>query len=221
MPVLTTDKPGKNPLSAASDRIYVILLVVALIAGFAFSLGSVGYLLGFNATTLVLIAISFSMMSINIWWKSSAVESSNVQLQGTALAMVPIALRWFLQIPLFHEAVAAFNGSGTLQQLSYMAQVMGLWVLVAVSEEAFRAAMLNVADLFAKFRDNDVQDRYKILFANVVWVGFHFLQRPLDIDIYGVYIVWLFASGLVMTFAMRQFGMGAATMIHLIINLTA
>jgi hypothetical protein len=219
MPVLNSSTD--NPVTQAHDRIYMILLVVALIAGFAFSLGSVGYLLGFNATTLVLIAISFSMMSVNIWHESKAVKPVNDQLQGTALAMVPIALRWFLQIPLFHEALAAFSGDTALQQLSYMAQVMGLWVLVAVSEEAFRAAMLNVADLFAKFRDQGVQDRYKIVFANTVWVGFHFLQRPLDIGIYGVYIVWLFVSGLVMTFAMREFGMGAATLIHLIINLTA
>lgn len=210
-----------NPVSAAKDRIYMILLVVALITGFAFSLGSVGYLLGFNATTLVIIAISFSMMSIDLWWGGKNTGPVDLQLQGVSLAVIPIALRWFLQMPLFYEFMASMQGDGLGAQLGAMAQVMGLWVLVAVSEEAFRAAMLNVADLFAEFKHSKIQDRYRILFANTVWVGFHFLQRPLDMNVYGVYIVWLFASGLVMTFAMRQFGMGAATVIHLIINLTA
>jgi len=210
-----------NPMTRATDRLYVTLFIVALIAGFAFSLGSVGYLLGFNATTLVLIALSFTVMSANMWYQGEGVKSTEAQLQATSLAVIPIALRWALQMPLFQELVASIDGADAAVQLRYMAQVIGLWILVAVSEEAFRAAMLNAADLFAQFQSREIQDRWKILFANTVWILFHFLQRPLDLQVYGPYIVWLFAAGLVMTFALRSYGMGAATLIHLIVNLTA
>lgn len=210
-----------NIVEKASDRIYMILLVIALLAGFSFQLGSVGYLLGFNATTLVLLAMSFTVMSGNYWFKGESIQPVNTQLQATSLAIVPIALRWALQMPLFNELVASTTGVSAVQQLRYMAQVLGLWVLVAVSEEAFRAAMLNAADLFLQFTNREIQDRWKILFANSVWIGFHFLQRPLDLSIYGPYIVWLFASGLVMTYVLMKVGLGSATLIHLIINLTA
>ena len=210
-----------NPVGKASDRIFMILLVIALIAGFSFSLGSVGYLLGFNATTLVLIAMSFTVMSGNYWYKGEHIEPVNIQLQATSLAVIPIALRWALQMPFFNELVASTSDVSVVQQLGYMAQVLGLWILVAVSEEAFRAAMLNAADLFLQFTNREVQDRWKILFANSVWIGFHFLQRPLDLSIYGPYIVWLFASGIVMTYVLMKVGLGSATLIHLIINLTA
>lgn len=210
-----------NTLSTASDRIFMILLVLALIAGFSFSLGSVGYILGFNATTLVLIAMSFTIMSGNYWYKGTQIKPVNTQLQATSLAVIPIALRWALQMPFFNELVASTSNVTAIQQLNYMAQVLGLWILVAVSEEAFRAAMLNAADLFLQFTNRDIQDRWKILFANTVWIGFHFLQRPLDLNIYGVYIVWLFCSGLVMTYVLMKIGLGSATLIHIIINLTA
>jgi hypothetical protein len=211
----------ENPVSAASDRIFMILLVLALLAGFSFQLGSVGYLLGFNATTLVLIAMSFTVMSANYWYRGKQIQPVNVQLQATSLAIIPIALRWALQMPIFSELVASTGDVSVAQQLGYMGQVLGLWILVAVSEEAFRAAMLNAADLFLQFTNREVQDRWKILFANSVWIGFHFLQRPLDLSVYGPYIVWLFASGLVMTIVLMKVGLGSATIIHLIINLTA
>lgn len=210
-----------NPIGTASDRIFMILLVIALVAGFSFSLGSVGYLLGFNATTLVLIAISFTVMSGNYWYRGKQIQPVNTQLQATSLAVIPIALRWALQMPFFNELVASTSDVSAVQQLGYMAQVLGLWILVAVSEEAFRAAMLNAADLFLQFTNREIQDRWKILFANSVWIGFHFLQRPLDLSIYGVYIVWLFCSGLVMTYVLMKVGLGSASLIHLIINLTA
>lgn len=206
----------KNPVTALNDRIYAILFVVALIAGAAFSLGSVGYLLGFNATTLVYIAIGFTMMSGN--WIAKA-QPTDVQLQWTALAVIPITLRWAMQMPFFDQLAA--SAVDPTQQLRYMAQVLGLWVLVAVSEEAFRGAMLNAADLFATFRGKELQDRYRIVFANLTWFIFHFFQRPLDFGIYWKYMIWLFIAGLVMTYALMKAGMGAATLIHLIINLTA
>ena len=198
---------------------FVVLFVAALVAGAAFSLGSVGYLLGFNATTLGYIALGFSIMSGNYWYKGKSIRPVDEQLQWTALAVVPIALRWAMQMPFFDQLAA--STVDPVQQLRYMAQVLGLWVLVAVSEEAFRGAMLNAADLVAEFRGRELQDRWRILFANTVWVGFHFFQRPLDLGIYWKYMIWLYVAGLVMTYVLMKVGMGSATLIHLIVNLTA
>lgn len=212
-------RTGENPLEQANDRIYMILFTIALVTGAAFSLGSVGYLLGFNATTLVYIALGFSTMSGNYWLKGANIQTADIQLQWTSLAIIPIALRWAMQMPFFDQLAA--STTNPTQQLQYMAQVVGLWILVAVAEEAFRAAMLNAADLFTRFTDKDIQDRYRVFFANTVWVVFHFFQRPLDLNIYWKYILWLYAAGLVMTYALIKAGMGAATLIHIIVNLTA
>ena len=214
-----SSKGGKNPLKTPQDRIYTILFVVALVAGAAFSLGSVGYLLGFNATTLVYIALGFSLMSGNYWIKGKDIKPVGEQMQWTALAVVPIALRWAMQMPFFDQLAASM--ADPAQQLRYMAQVLGLWVLVAVSEEAFRGAMLNAADLVAEFRHKPLQDRWRMGFANTVWFFFHFFQRPLDLNIYWKYMIWLYVAGLVMTFVLMKAGMGSATLIHLIVNLTA
>ena len=208
-----------NPLLLPKDRIFTVLLVVALLAGAYFQLGSVGYLLGFNASTLVYIALGFGMMSGNYWITGKDIKPVDEQLQGAAWAVIPIALRWAMQMPFFDQLAASAVDPG--QQLHYMAQVLGLWILVAVSEEAFRGAMLNASELFVKFSHKPLQDRYRILFANTVWFGFHFLQRPLDPSIYWKYMIWLFVAGLVMTYVLMKVGMGSATLIHLIVNLTA
>ena len=221
-----SSKGGKNPLKTPQDRIFIVLFVVALVIGAAFSLRSVGYLLGFNATTLVYIALGFGIMSGNYWYDGGKDEGGkpkikpvDEQLQWTALAVIPIALRWAMQMPFFDQLAA--SAVDPTQQLRYMAQVLGLWILVAVSEEAFRGAMLNAADLVAEFRGRGLQDRWRILFANTVWMAFHFFQRPLDLNIYWKYIIWLYVAGLVMTYVLMKAGMGSATLIHLIVNLTA
>ena len=208
-----------NPLSAAKDRVFIALFVAALVAGAAFSLGSVGYLLGFNATTLVYIALGFGVMSGNYWFSGPSIKPVDVQLQASAWAVAPIALRWAMQMPFFDQLAA--SAVDPAQQLRYMAQVLGLWILVAVSEEAFRAGMLNAADLFAKFRNRELQDRWRILFANTIWVAFHFFQRPLDLALYWKYVLWLYVTGLVITYVLMKVGLGSATLIHLIVNLTA
>ena len=215
-------RSGGNPLNAAKDRIFIVLFVAALVAGAAFSLGSVGYLLGFNATTLVYIALGFGVMSGNYWFSGPSIKPVDEQLQATAWAVVPIALRWAMQMPFFDQLAASTVEAGsTLTQLQYMAQVLGLWILVAVSEEAFRGAMLNAADLVVQFRGRGLQDRYKAVFANTTWFFFHFFQRPLDLAVYWKYMLWLYIAGLVMTFVLMKVGMGSATLIHLIVNLTA
>ena len=209
----------KNPLKKARDPIFMFSFVVALLAGAAFSLGSVGYLLGFNATTLVYIALGFGVMSANYWYEGSTIKPVDEQLQAVSWAVVPIALRWAMQMPFFDQLTASVTDP--LQQGLYMAQVLGLWILVAVSEEAFRAAMMNLADMVVEFRGRTLQNRWKIVGSNLVWWGFHFFQRPFAMDIYWKYGLWLFLTGLVIGYVLTEKRLGAATLIHLIVNLTA
>ena len=206
-------------MTTASDKVFIALFLAAVVASAAFQLNNVGYLLGFNAATLGYIALAFGVMSGNYWYKSPDIKPVDEQLRLTAWAVVPIALRWALQMPWFDHLMA--STVTPFQQLGYMAQVLGLWTLVAVSEECFRAAMLNAADLILELKDKELQNHWRILVANTVWIAFHFFQRPLDLAIYWKYVVWLFASGLIMTYVMTQRAMGAAVLIHLITNLTA
>jgi hypothetical protein len=200
------------------DKLYAVLFVVAMIAGSALSLSSPGYLLGFNSTTLMLMAMCFTAMSANLINEKNA-EDTGRQIMYTGLVVVPIGLRWALNMPWF--GVWEASTVTVWQQLVYMAQVVGIWVLVAVSEEAFRGAMMNSTELFIYHPDPRRMELYQIVFANTVWVLFHFIQRPLEVNLYRRYIVWLYASGLVMTYALKYAGMGAATLIHVLVNLTA
>jgi hypothetical protein len=160
-------------------------------------------------------------MSGNYWFSGPGIKPVDEQLQATAWAVVPIALRWAMQMPFFDQLAASMEAGEALTQLRYVAQVLGLWILVAVSEEAFRAGMLNAADLTVQFRGRGLQDRYRAFFANTTWFLFHFFQRPLDLGVYWKYMLWLYVTGLVITYVLMKVGLGSATLIHLIVNLTA
>lgn len=226
----------------SKDKLFILCAIGAGIAGMAFSLNSVGYLLGFNATTLALYGLFFTVMSLN--WIVRA-EPVNVQLTWSLLAAVPIATRMVFNMPLFQEVVASIElvaSTTALQQLRYMAQVVGIWLLVAVCEETFRATMLNTAitwmpetlgirGLEIQLKEGPEAERWEdltasgkataMVFSIVTWLVFHFLQRPLDFDIYGPYMIWLFVAGATMGYALVKAGLGAATVIHLLVNLTA
>jgi membrane protease YdiL (CAAX protease family) len=218
------------------DKIFVGCLIVAGVTGLAFSLGSVGYILGFNATTLMMSSIFFTVLDYN--WIRQA-KPPRQQAPIIALAAIPIAARWFMNMPLFNQLVADLDTASVsaLQQLGYVAQVIGLWVLVAVCEEAFRAAMMNAAMAYLPMRLGDIQLRRAnsanwgdmapagkaaaLVFSTLVWLAFHFFQRPLDLDMYWPYMIWLFISGMVMGYALVEGGLGASVPIHIIVNLTA
>jgi len=223
-------------IQTSRDKLYMICLLGAMVSGMAFSLNSVGYLLGFNATTLALYGLIFTVTSLN--WITRA-KPMDTQLAWCGLAAVPIFTRVFFNMPLFEDIVASVS---TFQQLGYMLQVLGLWLLVAVCEEAFRATVLNACigfmPSFLGFRGMDLElshvegpeswddltDLGKTLamtVATIAWLLFHFLQRPLDLAIYWRYIVWLFISGVTMGYGLVKAGLGAATVIHVITNLTA
>ena len=210
-----------STLPTVGDKLFLTCLLVAGVTGMQFALNNVGYLLGFNASTLWIAALFFSIFSWK-WIKRDRPTSE--QLPYISLAIIPITLRTTMNTHLFTEAIASQT---RLTNLGYLIQVLGLWNLVAVSEEAFRATMYTAAsELIPDHWEWNQQlvhesTTAKMLLANTAWVAFHFLQRPLDLSLYWRYILWLYLTGFVFTVIMKHGGLGAATIAHIIVNLTA
>ena len=220
----------------SKDKLYLACLVSAMVAGMYFSLNSVGYLLGFNATTLALYGLVFTVTSLNWIVRAQPMES---QLVYSGLVVIPIATRIFFNMALFEQLVAS---AMTLEQVFYMAQVLGIWMMVAVCEEAFRATMMNTAIAWMpmslgvrglEVKLKVVEDARgwehltaegkaaALVFACVTWIAFHFLQRPLDFQLYWRYMIWLFVCGVTFSYALVKAGPGCAVVIHLLTNVTA
>jgi hypothetical protein len=197
----------------SNDKLFITQFILSMVGGLWLSLMSAGFLLAFNINSLMISGIVFTVCSTN--WILRA-KPTDQQISYVALCVIPIGLRWLLNTPMF--TTVSINEPALWV---YTAQVVAVWLLVAVSEEAFRATMLNLAELFTRFKDRELSGWAKTIFANAVWVVFHFIQRPFDPVAYKWYLVWLIASGLVMTFAMTRAGLGAATLIHLLVNLSA
>lgn len=227
-------------LPTSKDKIFITCAIGAGIAGMAFSLNSVGYLLGFNATNLALYSLFFTLLSLNWITRAKPMET---QFSYMLLAAVPIVTRLIFNMAFFQEIVASMAAATTLlEQLKFVSQVLGIWLLVSVCEEAFRATVLNFAITWMppvfevcgfevvlktdptaeEWEDLTNTGKALAMFtATVAWILFHFFQRPLDLQLYGPYIVWLFVCGVTMGYAMVKAGMGAATVIHLVTNFTA
>ena len=200
------------------DKLFIALFIFAMAGGLWLSLQSVGHLLAFNVQTLMITGVVFTVTSLNWLVKAKPID---VQVKYSALCLIPIALRIILNMPIF-SGIAGFEASQSLEvQAYYMLQIVALWALVAVSEEAFRATMMNFAEILMKWRDREVNLAWRALFANVIWILFHFIQRPFDPFAYKWYIVWLFISGLVMTYVLVKAGVGSAILLHMLVNLTA
>jgi hypothetical protein len=201
----------------SKDKLYTICLVLAMSGGLWLSLQSAGFLLAFNVNTLMIMAVVFTLTCSNFIMRAKPLDA---QLKYAALAVVPIGLRYVFNLPLFgsYAGIAADLSS----QIFYTFQVCALWLLVAVAEECFRATMMNMWDsLYAKKFAGQTNTVLKVLFSNVLWVLFHFIQRPFDPVVYGWYIVWLLISGFVMGYATLKGGLGSSTLIHFIVNLTS
>lgn len=227
-------------LPTSKDKIFITCAILAGVAGMGFSLNSVGYLLGFNSTTLSVFGLVFTVFSLNWITRAKPMET---QFNYMLLAVVPIVTRLIFNMALFQEIVASMTAATTpLDQLRYISQVMGIWLLVAVCEEAFRATILNFGIAWIpptvgikgweiELKTDPTAEEWEdltgtgkavaLVTSTIAWILFHFLQRPLDLQLYGPYIVWLFIAGVTMGYAMVKAGMGAATVIHIITNLTA
>jgi hypothetical protein len=206
----------------SKDKLFISLFILGFLGGLWLSLQSVGHLLSFNVQTLMITAVVFTITSLNYVAKG---KPSDVQIKYSALCLIPIGLRYLFNMPIF-SALTASQASvevtqSTQTQLYFMLQIIALWILVALSEEAFRATMLNFAEVVMRWKDREFNLAWKILFANAVWILFHFVQRPFDPIAYKWYIVWLFISGLVMTYVLVKAGLGSAILLHMLVNITA
>jgi len=202
------------------DKLFLIFWVGGFLGGLWMSLQSIGHLLQFNVNNLMIMAIVFMLMSLNFVANAPPVDK---QIAYASLAVVPIAVRWILNQPAIASENAGLFDFSTLQQAMYTLQVITLWMLVAVNEECFRAAMFNVFDAFAGDRISNPTTRtvLKLTVANLLWLLFHFIQRPFDPRVYGYYMLWLIASGMIMSYALLKGGLGAAVALHFIVNVTA
>jgi len=200
------------------DKLFLFFWVGGFIGGLWMSLQSVGHLLQFNVNNLMITAIVFMLMSLN--YVANA-PSFDKQIMYASLAVIPIALRWVLNQPmLLHASLFKFE---TLQQIMFTLQVVSLWMLVAVNEECFRAAMFNVCDALVQNRIANplTHEVLKLTFANLLWLLMHFIQRPFDPIQYGWYMVWLVTSGMLMSYVLLKGGLGAAVTMHFLVNISS
>ena len=205
--------------SKSKDKIYIMMLVAAGVSGLWLSLQSAGYLLAFNVNTLMISCMIFTLTSANYIVNAKPWQ---MQIQYAALAIIPIALRWLLNLPFFQSYTPQHASMlDVMAQILFALQVIALWTIVAVAEESFRATMMNVWEGIYRLKNRQTNTIAKVMFANALWVLFHFIQRPFDPVAYKWYIVWLAASGVVLGLVLEKAGLGAAALAHFMVNLTA
>ena len=202
------------------DKLFLFFWIGGFLGGLWMSLASIGHILQFNLNNLMITSIVFFIMSSPLMKKAPSFDK---QIALASLAVIPIAIRWLLNQPALLSQNASLFDFSTLQQILFTLQVVSLWMLVAVNEECFRAAMFNVFDVFTENRIANplTRDVLKLTFANLLWLLFHFIQRPFDPIQYGWYMIWLAISGMILSYALLKGGLGAATALHFMINLTA
>ena len=212
--------------ATVNDKVGLILVALACVFGMMFALSSVGYLLGFNATTLFLSSISFTVLSMGtiLYPQQPTTES---QLRYVPLALIPIGARALLNGGLFRFLQSSLQSADVtgLAQIGYIFEVIGLWILVAVSEEGFRATVMMITSKLLPDRwqySHLVSSNILKGFISVTaWVWFHFYQRDFNLGAQLPYIAWLFLAGVVFTYTMEEASFGAAVHQHNIVNLTA
>jgi len=198
------------------------MLGAAGIAGLALSLASAGYLLAFNVNTLMISLVLFGVIAMAAGYVSRNFDPA-LQLEYAALAVVPIALRILFNMPFFQSyKFEAAVIPGIFEQVIFFLEVVGLWVIVAVAEECFRAACMILTDsAYQHYYHKPINMWLKIIVANCLWLLFHFIQRPFDPFAYKYYILWLFISGLLLGYLVEKAGLGSAALAHFLVNLTA
>ena len=154
-------------------------------------------------------------------------KTTEEQMRYVPLALIPIGARFLLNHQLFSELTGSLQAADItgLAQIGYIFEVIGLWTLVAVSEEGFRATVMMVTSQILP----DSWEYQHLVSANILkgfiaitaWVWFHFYQRSFDLSAQLPYIAWLYLSGAVFTYTMEESSFGAAVLQHIVVNLTA
>ena len=191
--------PVEKPLLLkAKDKTAITFVVLNLLFGIWICLDTTGTALNSDVQTLWLVSLTCTLLSLNRFNRKE-------DIQWSSLAIIPIALRSLLTYEIFTSWNKMF------EDLYVALYVIGVWIIVATSEETFRATMTNVAQL--KIKKPIIQD----IIAVACWLVFHFVQRSFNL----LYCIWLIVAGFVLQYIMRKGGLGASILAHVVINLTA
>jgi len=94
---------------------------------------------------------------------------------------------------------------------------VAILLLVAISEEIFRAGAWYISKtMFLSNLDlsNNIKNYIALAIANLLWVLYHFSQRPFNMD----YFIWLLFAGTIFSFCLIYGGLEASILAHLITN---
>ena len=198
------------------DKLYLGIFVVGFLGGLWIGLRGPGSLLGLNCQTLMICTIVSTALAAN--WLRRRDYSTDRACMYASLALIPIGLRTAFNLTLM--TYASFLSLGMEDLLAFV-EVVCIFSLVAVAEESFRAAMFNIAETVEPIRDK-LPEWARWGIANALWCVYHFAQRQFSPDLLTIsYTAWLLITGAIMCYIMREAGLGAATLAHLIVNLTA
>jgi len=198
------------------DRLYLGLFVLGFLGGLWISLRGPGSLLGLNCQTLMICSIAFTALAAN-WLRRHDYNTDRACLYAS-LALIPIGLRTAFGLTLLTHA--SFLGLD-LEDLLAFVEVVCIYSLVAVAEESFRAAMFNITEAIRPVKGK-LPEWARWGIANALWCFYHFAQRQFRPDLLTLtYTAWLLITGAVMCYILREAGLGAATLAHLVVNLTA
>mgnify|MGYP000100093756 CR=1 FL=1 len=200
-----------NPFQRFHDRLFIIFLFFAGLAGLAISLSTMGFYLQWASNTLLLSTVLFIILSSN-WLRRS--PGFDKQIQLASLALIPIVLRFAI--------VSSFFASFQEVSIRDIFFISGIWAIVSVAEECFRATMFNFYDFIVaetRIRPGKEQNiMLKFLFGTASWLVFHYFQRPFTLDYYAL---WLFLTGIILSFILEKGGLGSAVLAHFLIDITA
>jgi len=203
-----------NPFKKFHDKLYIFFLFFAGLAGLAISLSAMGFYLQWASNTLLLSTVLFIILSANYLKKSPGFDR---QIQLASLALVSIVLRYIIVASFF----ASFQEAISIKDIFFIA---GIWAIVSVSEETFRATMFNFFEYLSsetKIIENRRKVEYtlaKFTFATITWLIFHYFQRPFSLD---YYLAWLTITGFLLCFILEKGGLGSAVLAHFLIDITA
>ena len=203
-----------NPFQQFTDKLFIIFLLFAGLAGLAISLSAMGFYLQWASNTLLLSTVLFIVLSANWLRKSPGIDK---QIQLSTLALIPIVLRFAIVSSFF----ASFQEAISIKDIFF---ISGIWAIVSVSEETFRATMFNFFEYLSsetKIIENRRKVEYilaKFTFATITWLIFHYFQRPFSLD---YYLAWLIITGFLLCFILEKGGLGSAVLAHFLIDITA
>ena len=185
------------------DGIFVSLASLASL--FTLTSGLANLEVKLDAVVLLCSSAFFSLGALNYIFRQVDYSDS---LAMAALGFIPVFGRYLCFSGYVFQPLSSFWDLNTLNDILY---TLGAQILTAVSEESFRATMLNLFKLLPKKAE---WIRYGA--ANAAWVAYHFFRHPFD----WAYCAWLACfCAPVFTYCLEKHGLGSACLAHMICNL--